>query len=385
MNRSAHTLAATPADGASTPYALVDAARVTRNIQRLNTRLEPFAVRLRPHVKTAKSPALTREIWAGGTGPVTVSTLAEAEAFAADGFDDIVYAVGITPDKLRRVHEIRSGGVDLVVLLDSVRQAEAVAEASAAFGHRVPALIEIDCDGHRGGLRPVDPELLRVADALRGAELRGVLAHAGESYYCRTEAELVAAAENERAVTVRAAQTLRAAGHRVDVVSIGSTPTAHFIRDTEGVTEIRAGNYLFFDLVMAGIGVCALTDIALSVVVTVIGHQSERGRLITDGGWTAMSQDRGTAEQDTDQGYGIVLDARGRPYPDLIMTSANQEHGILSLREGSAETLPALPIGTRVRVLPNHACATAGQYSRLLLDEGRADGRPTVLHRVGGW
>jgi D-serine deaminase-like pyridoxal phosphate-dependent protein len=379
MTRPPATPDATAREGVSTPYALVDSAQVTRNIERLNKHLAPFDVRLRPHVKTAKSPQLTRRIWQGGTGPVTVSTLAEAEAFAADGFDDIVYAVGIAPDKLRRVHEIRKGGVDLVVLLDSVFQAEAVSAASAAFGDRIPALIEIDCDGHRSGLRPDDPELPRVAEALRDAELRGVLAHAGESYHCRGEAELIAAAENERAVTVRAAQTLRAAGHRVDVVSIGSTPTAHYIRDTSGITEIRAGNYLFFDLVMAGIGVCDLTDIALSVVVTVIGHQPERGWLITDGGWTAMSQDRGTADQETDQGYGIVLDVDGRPYPDLLMTSANQEHGILALREGSTQPLPALPIGTRVRVLPNHACATAGQYGSLLLDQH------TVLHRVGGW
>ncbi|NNN29701.1 DSD1 family PLP-dependent enzyme [Streptomyces sp. S3(2020)] len=378
------TLAYPHLEAVPTPYALVDRRRVAHNVRRLNKHLGGLGVSLRPHVKTTKSPELTRMIWDGGTGPITVSTLAEAEAFAADGFWDIVYAVGIAPDKLDRVHALRAGGADLVVLLDSVAQAEAVSAASRTLGDRIPALIEIDCDGHRSGVRPADPVLPRIADALRDAELRGVLAHAGESYNCRTTAELEVAAENERATTVAAAEALRAAGHRVDVVSIGSTPTAHFVRDVTGVTEVRAGNYLFFDLVMAGIGVCDLADIALSVVVTVIGHQAERGWIVTDGGWTATSRDRGTAEQAVDHGYGLVLDLSGRPIPDLLMASANQEHGILALREGSRETLPDLPVGTKVRVAPNHACATAGQYRELhVLDD--PEGPLRTLARVEGW
>src|SRR5690349_20886948 len=126
--------------------------------------------------------------------------------------------------------------------------------------------------------------------------------HAGESYSCRSEAELVAAAENERAVAVRAADALRGAGLPCPVVSVGSTPTAHFARDLTGVTELRAGVYMFFDLVMAGIGVCRPEDLALSVISTVVGHRPDKGWTFVDAGWMAMSRDRGTADQPVDQG-----------------------------------------------------------------------------------
>lgn len=176
-----------------------------------------------------------------------------------------------------------------------MEQARAVAQASRRAGIRIPAFIEIDCDGHRSGVVAGDPVARQIALTLEdgGAELRGVLAHAGESYNCRSEIELVAAAENERRITFRAAEDLRASGLRCPEVSVGSTPTAHFARDLTGVTEVRAGNYVFFDLVMAGIGVCSLEDLALSVVTTVIGHRPQRGWIVTDGGWTATSRDRG--------------------------------------------------------------------------------------------
>ncbi len=139
---------------------------------------------------------------------------------------------------------------------------------------------------------------------------------------------------------------MRGAALPCPVVSVGSTPTAHFARDLLGVTEIRAGVYVFFDLVMAGIGVCTLDDIALSVLTTVIGHQNERGWIIVDAGWMALSSDRGTKNQSIDQGYGIVCDVDGRALQDLIVTTTNQEHGVIALRPGSLAQSPLLPVGT---------------------------------------
>ena len=211
-------------------------------------------------------------------------------------------------------------------------------------------LIEIDCDGHRGGLVPDDRNLLKIADILRdaGLELRGVLTHAGESYGCRNGEGLAEAAEAERAAAVAAAELLRAHGHACPVVSVGSTPTAHFARDLSGVTEVRAGVFTFFDLVMHGIGVCEIDDIALSVLATVIGHKPEKGWILVDGGWMALSRDRGTARHPVDQGYGLVCDVDGTPYPDLIVSDASQEHGIISVRPGSAQALP--------RAFDRHPC-----------------------------
>jgi D-serine deaminase-like pyridoxal phosphate-dependent protein len=151
------------------------------------------------------------------------------------------------------------------------------------------------------------------------------------------------------------------------VVSVGSTPTSHFARNLDGVTEVRAGVYVFQDLVMVGIGVCTPDDIAISVVATVIGHRPEKGWIITDAGWMAMSRDRGTASQAVDQGYGLVTAMDGTPYEDLIVARTSQEHGTMAIRPGSGASLPDLPVGTRVRVYPNHACATTAQHDRYVV------------------
>ncbi len=278
----------------STPSLVVDEAIMARNINRLDDCLSRLGVSGRPHLKTVKSVDAARQVMARAKG-ATVSTLREAEVFAEAGIADILYAVGITPQKLPRVLALRATGCDLIVLLDSTAQAEAVALASREAGQAIPAVIEIDSDGHRAGLRPGDPAILEIAGILAsgGAELRGVMTHAGGSYGAKGEAELVAFAERERDAVVAVATALRAVGHVCPVVSVGSTPTAHFARDLTGVTEVRAGVHVFFDLVMAGIGVCAVEDIALSVLTTVIGHQKERGWILVDAGWMAMSRDRG--------------------------------------------------------------------------------------------
>lgn len=362
-----------------TPCLLLDQAKMQANIDRLATRAADLGVILRPHLKTVKSVEAARQVLTGGTGPATVSTLAEAEIFAKAGVKDILYAVGIALSKLDRIAAIRATGCDLSLILDTVAQAQAVAAAG------VPALIEIDSDGHRGGLRPDDPAITEIGRILHGAGvLRGVMTHAGESYTVNGADAHAAFAEQERAAAVAAADVLRTAGLPCPVVSVGSTPTAHGARDLAGVTELRAGVYVFQDLVMAGIGVCTPEQIAISVLATVIGHQTARGWIMVDAGWMAMSRDRGTAVQAVDQGYGIVCDEDGRVIPDLIVALASQEHGTITLRADRGGPLPDLPIGTRLRILPNHACATAAQHRSYQVLP--ADGGPLVeWSRFGGW
>jgi D-serine deaminase-like pyridoxal phosphate-dependent protein len=380
----------TPADALDalpTPALILDEARMLRNVARLRGRLGPLGVALRPHLKTVKSVKAARLLLTGGSGPATVSTLKEAEVFSAAGVRDILYAVGIAPQKLSRVLALRAAGCDLSVVLDSPEQAIAVAEASRQAGDTVPVLIEIDCDGHRSGLRPDDPAVVSIGHLLErgGAALRGVVTHAGESYGAVGADALAAFAEQERLAAVTAATALRAVGLPCTVVSVGSTPTAHFARDLAGVTEVRAGVFALFDLVMAGIGVCALDDIALSVLTTVIGHQPERGWIIVDAGWMALSSDRGTARQAVDQGYGVVCDTNGRVLDDLIVTGANQEHGIVAVRPGGTVALPELPVGTLLRILPNHACATAAQFDGYAVLPANASRSLTHWPRFRGW
>ncbi|UHC19389.1 DSD1 family PLP-dependent enzyme [Methylobacterium currus] len=374
-------------DRLETPCLLLEEARLRANVARMRAHLDALGVMLRPHLKTAKSLDVARIAMASAEGPATVSTLREAESFAAGGVRDMIYAVGIAPAKLPRIAAIRAGGADLAVILDSTEQAEAVAEHAHASGDAVPVLIEVDADGHRSGVAPDDRDTL-VAIGRRltagGAALRGVLLHAGDSYGLSDPAALAAAAEAERVAAVSAAEALRAAGLPCPVVSVGSTPTARFARDLTGVTEVRAGVFMFGDLFQAGVGAVAVEDIALSVLATVIGHQRAKGWIVVDAGWMALSRDRGTARQAVDQGYGVVCDPAGRPYPGLVVRDANQEHGILALRPGSDASLPDLPIGAQVRILPNHACATGAQHDRYhVLDE---DGRVAAIWpRINGW
>ena len=371
---------------AETPFALVDRAKVERNIARLGEHLAGLGVAQRPHVKTTKAIEPTRMIH-DGIGPITVSTLAEADFFADAGYTDILYAVGIAPGKLDRVARLRRRGVDLTILLDTVAQADAVVAFVAEHGESLPALIEIDSDGHRGGVEPEDPQLLEIARVLAqgGAQVRGVMTHAGGSYFAYTSEALRAAAEQERAAVVRAATRLREGGHPAPVVSVGSTPTAHAATDLTGVTEVRAGVYVLFDLVMAGVGVCTLEDIALSVVATVIGRGPGDASLLTDAGWTATSSDRGTAVQVVDQHLGVVTTDAGEVIEDLLMVGASQEHGVLAVRPGSGRELPDLPVGTRVRILPIHACATASQHDHF--EVMAREGEPVTQRweRAGGW
>jgi D-serine deaminase-like pyridoxal phosphate-dependent protein len=349
----------------STPCLLLDRARLTKNVERMRSRAAGLGISLRPHLKSAKSTEAAAFILGTALGPATVSTLKEAEALGAKGFTDLLYAVCIGPQKLRKVTQLRRSGIDLKIILDSVEAAEFVSAHAKQSGDHLPVLIEIDVDDHRSGVRWSDRDtLIGIGKILTegDAALHGVMCHAGESYNLHDAQSLAATAETERARILAAAQALRDAGMACPVVSVGATPTALSARSYEGVTELRAGVYMFFDLVQAGIGVCSTDEIALSVLATVIGHQREKNWIITDAGWMALSSDRGTAEQPVDQFYGLVCDLEGRPYKDLIVLRANQEHGIIAARPGSTAKIPSLRIGDRVRILPNHACATAAQH-----------------------
>lgn len=372
-----------------TPALLLRREQMMANIDRMRRHVGRLNVSFRPHVKTAKCIEVALAMSGGTPGPITVSTLREADYFADHGYTDILYAVGIAANKLAHVAKLQVRGVRMTVILDSVAAAQALVESAGMLPAPLHVLIEIDCDGHRSGVPPDGGALLPIAAALSAAGadrvvLDGVMTHAGASYECRDPAALRAMAERERAGVVRAAERLRAAGHPAPVVSVGSTPTALFAEDLSGVTEVRAGVFVFFDLVMAGIGVCTTGDVAVSVLTTVIGHQRDKGWAIVDAGWMAMSRDRGTAAQDTDQGYGLVCDLHGVPIDDYIMVSANQEHGIIAHRSGNAGKILDAPVGTMLRILPNHACATAAQHDRYqVLDR---QGQVTAeWPRFSGW
>ena len=366
-----------------TPALVLDRARLVRNIGRMRRRLEALGVPLRPHVKTAKSSDIVRLAVEGQPGGITVSTLREAEHFLDRGFTDILYAVGIVPSKLAHVAALQRRGADLTLILDSVEMAEAAAREAERLGTVFPVLIEVDTDGGRAGVAAEDHRRLvaigRSLAAAPGTELRGVMTHAGRSYGCRSPEALRAMAEQERSRAVAAAQALRSAGLPAPVVSVGSTPTALFAERLDGVSEVRAGVYMFMDLVMADLGVCAEEEIALSVLATVIGHRRDRGYLLVDAGGLALSKDAGPARGEP--GYGSLWEATtGRPL-GLRISSTNQEHGLVAAGEPDFERLP---IGSQVRIAPNHACMTAAAHDRYHVVEEGTDVL-AVWERCNGW
>lgn len=368
-----------------TPALLLDLDRLDANILRMREKLTPFNVKLRPHVKTNKSLEVTERLFEGGRGPITVSTLREADFFFAAGFTDILYGVGIAPNKFAHAERLLEQGAALKLVLDNLESARLLADFAKSSAQRFEVLLEVDCDGHRSGIAPQSHLLVEIAGVLRGngVKVSGVMTHAGNSYDSHSISEIQAYARQERAAVVDAAQLLSNAGFELSIISVGSTPTALFTENLSGVTEIRAGVFAFFDLVMAGLDVCRVQDIAVSVLTTVIGHQPEKGWTIVDAGWMALSRDRGTAKQRVDQGYGIVCDIHGEPIGDLIVTAANQEHGIISSRSGDIEAAKGLSVGTQLRILPNHACATSAQHNGYhVLTQGRRLG---YWPRIAGW
>ncbi len=360
-----------------TPCLMLDRGILARNLANMAAALARHGVPLRPHMKTAKSIHVARMALAGQPGGITVSTLAEAEHFAGHGITDILYAVGITPAKLDRVAALRRAGADVLVITDD----PATASAIAAHPAGLRALVEVDSGERRGGLAPDDPRLLEVAARL-GPALAGVMTHGGHSYAGRSPPDMAAVAEAERAAAVGAAGRLRAAGHAVGIVSVGSSPTALHARHLDGVTEVRAGVYMFGDLFQASIGTHGPADIALTVLASVIGLRPAEHRLLVDAGGLALSKDRST-QPTADLGFGLMLDMKGRPaHGRSVVAQAYQEHGVVAL--DPALPFPDLPVGALVRIAPNHACMTAAAHDRYWV----VDGSGAVIAewpRVNGW
>ena len=370
-----------------TPALVLDRAAVARNTASMSRKARQHGVRLRPHLKTAKCVEVARLATEGQFGGITVSTLAEAEFFAGHGFRDIVYAVGLSPGKFDDVVGLRREGVDLKVLVDDLEVARALSHCARAAAVKIEAFVEIDSGQHRAGLEADSPDLVPLAAALNlppNLVLAGVLTHAGQAYHAKGAAAIQPIAEDERLSLLGAAERLREAGLPCPNLSAGSTPTAVHGTRFDGLGEIRPGNYVFYDLTMVSLGVCRQDDVAVSVLASVIGHNRKAGHILIDAGFMALTKDLGAREFLPDAGLGYVMDerARGR-LPGLSVTGVNQEHGEIAVR--TTQDYERLPIGARVRILPNHSCATAAMYPHYNVVEGASDVVIGRWARCAGW
>jgi D-serine deaminase-like pyridoxal phosphate-dependent protein len=246
-------------------------------------------------------------------------------------------------------------------------------------------VIEIDCGEHRSGLPAGDGAIValaRMIDASPHLRLRGVMTHAGHSYATDVVSCVAGLARAERDAAVASATAIRAAGLPCDIVSVGSTPTVLFAPDFEGVTEARCGIYMFWDLSQLSRHVCRMDDIATSVLASVIGHSKVGRSLILDAGALALSKDLGAQKYMPEAGYGLVCDAvTARPLPGLAVATVHQEHGTVPVIDQA--WFERLPVGSLVRVLPNHACITCAAYDGYTVVRGsEVVGK---WERINGW
>ncbi|HKK27672.1 MAG TPA: alanine racemase [Gemmatimonadota bacterium] len=338
-----------------TPALLVDLEVLQTNLESMASRASELGVRLRPHVKTHKCLEIGRLQREAGAAGITVSTLEEARAFAADGFGDMTWAFPVIPGR-----EEEAAAIDREARLRvTVDGAEAVG-ALEASGHPFHVWLEVDCGYGRSGVDPGGPDLVDVARRLAEASrlsFDGILTHSGQGYHARGRDALAAVAEEERSVMAAAAERLRAEGLEVPAVSVGSTPAMSAARSLEGVDEARPGNYAFFDHTQVVLGSCGAADCALTVAATVVSSRPGADRCVVDAGALALSADPGPEPRpgDPPRSMGRIFgDYRaGALRDDVRLVSLSQEHGIVEGR---------LPHGTRVRILPNHSCLAAACF-----------------------
>jgi D-serine deaminase-like pyridoxal phosphate-dependent protein len=345
-------------DDLATPAVLVDLAVLERNIARMADAARRHGIRLRPHAKTHKAPAIGRLQIAAGAVGLCVAKTSEAEVFATAGFDDLFVAFPVVgADKGRRLLAL-ADRIRLAVGVDSVEGARTLGDVFAAASRRLDVLLEVDTGLHRVGVAPETvPEVARRLADLPGLRLRGLFTHAGHSYAGETPEAVAAVGADEGRTMARAAEAVRGLGIPLEEVSVGSTPSARHALAVAGVTECRPGNYVFHDASQVSLGTCGLEDCALTILATVVSVPAP-DRAVVDAGSKTLSSD---PLRPRIGGHGFVLGRASR------LSRLSEEHGVIDVVPGES-----FRVGERVRILPNHACVVSNLHDRLL---GVRDGR----------
>jgi D-serine deaminase-like pyridoxal phosphate-dependent protein len=342
-----------------TPALLIENAILMDNIGRMQAMAEANGVTLRPHIKSHKMPEIAHlQVEAGARG-IAVAKLGEAQVMARHGLNDIQVANElVTPFKFERLLALQSIG-PVTCAVDSAANVGALAEYFSARDRELAVLIEIDTGLHRCGLQSAGAvvELAKHIDALTGVRLQGLMTHAGHVYGASDREEVERIGRHEGEMTVRLAEAVRSAGIPVEVVSVGSTPTAPYAGAVDGVTEIRPGNYVFNDMIQVSLGAAMLEDCALSVLATVISVPT-RDRAVIDAGSKALGTDRGAHGNQKLSDFGHIA---GK---SASLERLSEEHGVITFEK---ETFR---IRERVRIIPNHACPVANLFEQAWLVDG---------------
>lgn len=371
-NRSVVLYPAMTLDEIQTPALLLDRKVLLHNLDRIATRAQELGVSLRPHVKTHKCVEVARLQQQRGAVGLTVSTLAEAEALAAAGLDDLTWAFPLPWGKMAAALSL-ARRITLRLVLDDRATLVELERAAAESGLTIHTWLKVDCGYHRAGVDPDSAEAVDLARRMtRSASVvfDGLLTHAGHAYGAFERGRRLEIARQERDALVGLAGRLRSEGIEVPHLSVGSTPTFTTIDDLSGVTEARPGNYVYFDLSQVALGSCTVQEIAVSVLATVVSRPTASDRAVIDAGALAMSKD-----------VGPNVPLMGAVCPDPINTEVDpslrldmltQEHGVIRSVDAGALG-DRLPVGSRVRVLPNHSCLTNACFDSVyVIEDGQA-------------
>mgnify|MGYP001214395474 FL=1 len=350
-----------------TPCLILDKSLLEKNCFKARKKCLELNTILRPHVKTPKSIEIAKIALDNQEGPITVSTLNEAEYFASAGFKDILYAVCIIPKKLKRLNFIQQKYSCMIrMVIDSVFVAQEILNYSKLHNANFEILIEIDCGEGRSGLFHQDQkirDISRVFAENDQTNLIGVLTHAGHSYSTKDKNEILSISNIERAEALASIKNFSNFNKMSPVISVGSTPTMFLASNLDGISEIRAGIYMFWDLAQASRGICKIEEIAISVLASVIGHNHQRKRIIIDAGSLALSKDVSANNFMKEAGYGLVCNPdTGIPFDGLNVSEVHQEHGSIDVQ--TTDWFENFPIGSLVRILPNHACLTCAAHEK---------------------
>ena len=325
------------------PAIIVDLDIVERNVNKIATLARNAKKKLRPHIKPHKSVYFAKKQLEGGACGITVAKLSEAEVMAEHGVDDILVAYSIVgEEKLGRLRKLRDRA-RVATTVDSIEVASGLSTVGTA-ANPLPVLIEIDCGTHRGGRQPGE-DALNFAKQIKATPslcLEGIFTYGGMVYGSSNLEELKTKAALEASILRETATLLAQNGIPVNEVSGGSTPAAFVLDKLEGITEIRPGNYIFFDASGLSMGIAKVSDCALRVLATVVSVPLP-GYATIDAGSKTLTSDLATGRE----GYGYIVGM-----PDVHLAKLNEEHGYMRYDP----VLREFHVGDRVEVIPNHAC-----------------------------
>jgi D-serine deaminase-like pyridoxal phosphate-dependent protein len=344
------------------PTLLLDPTRARRHIEQMADKAARIGVRFKPHFKTHQSAVIGGWFRALGVRGITVSSLDMARYFAADGWQDITVAFPFNTREREEVDAL-APQIDLHLIVDSMPAVEVLGSLTQS----VHVWIKVDVGGRRAGVAWSDEEQVQVlAEAIRRSEharFKGLLTHAGHSYDASSVAEIldIHASSIERLTQLQG--RLEHAGIAPCEISIGDTPCCSLADGFDGVSEIRPGNFVFYDLMQARLGSCRDDDIAVAIACPVVGTHPERKQVVLYGGAVHLSKD-GMRDERGRTVYGYlahtVADSWGAPERRAPIVSLSQEHGIVELDDDLACDLR---VGDLVTVLPIHSCLTSDLYT----------------------